>query len=75
MFQPVLCLQEIQRLAGTGAAANLKVRQRQGPRLRLRLEVEADADERTSAQKSKGTCFDQDLREELFYTTSLDVPC
>lgn len=40
VFQPVLCLQEIQRLAGTGAAANLKVRQRQGPRLRLRLEVE-----------------------------------
>ena len=45
------------------------------PEKRLRLEVEADADERTSAQKSKGTCFDQDLREELFYTTSLDVPC
>lgn len=40
VFQPVLCLQEIQRLVGPGAAVNLKVRQRQGPRLRLRLEVE-----------------------------------
>ena len=40
VFQPVLCLQEIQRLVGTGAAANLKVRQWQGPPLRLRLEAE-----------------------------------
>lgn len=42
VFQPVLCLQEIQRLVGTGAAMNLKVRQQQGPPLR-RLEAEGSS--------------------------------